>query len=122
MVAAGLFAVSQSAKGLVLCQVGQSLLGSVPAELRAAVIASACLDSVPRGCQYFEGRLHAAEPIKFENDDEDKDLDENFLKLLQESTTGTTKGEKGKTKLHELDLEEENVAKVLPLVKKMSLA
>lgn len=39
-------------------------------------------------------------------------MDQRFLKLLKESVTGTSKGEKGKTKLHELELEEENVAKV----------
>ncbi len=39
-------------------------------------------------------------------------MDEAFLSLLKESVTGTTKGEKGKTQLHKLDLEENNVAKV----------
>lgn len=39
-------------------------------------------------------------------------MDEAFLKLLKEATTGTTKGEKGKSQLHKLNLEENNVAKV----------
>ena len=53
-----------------------------------------------------------ADPLPFESENGEKEMDEAFLKLLKESTTGTTKGEKGKSQLHKLNLEENNVAKV----------
>ena len=53
-----------------------------------------------------------ADVVPFESENGGKEMDEAFLKLLKESTTGTTKGEKGKSLLQKLDLEEHNVAKV----------
>ena len=52
--------------------------------------------------------------MPFESENGGKEMDGAFLKLLKESTTGTTKGEKGKAQLHKLRLEESNVAKVGP--------
>lgn len=62
-----------------------------------------------------DSQSNLAEAKPFESEEDDKGQDEKFLQLLKKSVTGTTKGEKGKTRLHELDLLERNVAKVAHL-------